>query len=211
MANAQRRRALHLCVLVVATNLPTTGALVISNGKNSLNGSVAIHNPASVAQDWYLLERVGFQESGAAQQPRSPHSHKSTCLTAGGPDRKGGLALGWDVCQDTAVVDKISNPQDLEAQSFRLNTDGSIQAKVSAKCVRRLECNEGGVSLGYIYDLGECNDDQNLKIKVDKAQANSIDRMRPMGYLANAVALEVCNLCGPYRLQNMCMGSTKCG
>jgi len=180
---------------------------LVINARNSANGT----NPAAVAQDYYLLERVGFQSSGASQQPRSPHTKKAKCLTAGKADRKGGLALGWDTCQDTVTQEKITNLAALEAQSFKLLTDGTVVSKKSGFCIRRMLCTEGGTAIGHMYDLGPCRSDISLRIKVEKSQANSMDHMRNLGYLSHAVALELCDMCGPYRLQNMCLGSADCG
>lgn len=154
-----------------------------------------------------MLQRVGFQDTGFAPQPKAPHNPDAKCLTAGGPDRKGGRALGWDSCEDLTVVTQIQNSTRMEAQAFKLNTDGTIKLKGTDLCVRRMPCKEGGILLGYIYDLGACRDDFNLIISVEKAQANNIEHMRDMGFLAEAVALEVCELCGPYRLKNLCMSN----
>jgi len=165
----------------------------------------------------FLLERVGFQADGMAQQPRSPHYPGAKCLTAGGhagqslPDRKDGTALGWDTCQDLTVIDAITDYGLLERQSFKLKDDGSIAAAKTGQCVRRMKCEEGGEDLGYMYDLGDCRDDMNLKIMAKKSQANSIEHLRDMGYLSHAVLLENCTMCGPYQLLNMCLGGADCG
>jgi len=183
---------------------------VISNVRNELNRST--NSPASVAEDFYLLERVGFQDTGLSHAPRTPHTSHAKCLTASHTRTlTGGLALGWAKCQDTTVIDQITDLDLLEAQSFKLDHDGTIAAKKSGFCIRRMKCAEGGVTLGHIYDLGDCHDDLSLKIKVEKSQANSMTHMRDMGFLSHAVALELCELCGPYRLQNMCLAGADCG
>lgn len=192
-------------------------ALVVGNLRSSFNqtGNASPPNPtdpAAVAKEFFLLERVGFQATGASQQPRSPNYPKATCLTAGGPDLKGGIALGWRQCQDSAHVGNVPLDLDLlEAQSFQLRGDGSLSSKKHDLCVRRLACHEGRVLKGYLYDLGTCGSETDVKFHVQKAQANNVERLRDMGTLSHAVALELCSLCGPYRVQNMCLGGKDCG
>lgn len=168
--------------------------------------------PEAASQDSYLLQHVGYQAGGMAAQPKSPHSRTARCLTAGGPDRKDGIALGWDTCQDLGVIDHIDSRKLLEAQEFQLRPDGSMYHKKHKMCIRRMSCTEGGTLQGYVYDLGACHSETDTRIKVSKAQANNVDHMREMGALAHAVSLELCELCGPYKLVNMCLGhSTACG
>lgn len=177
-----------------------------------LRGNLS-YTPSAISEDYYLLELVGYGGAGGLHaQPRSPHYSKAVCLTAGGPDRKGGVALGWDRCQDLGVVEKITSQDELEAQAFRLNPDGSLYNKKTKLCLRRMACTEGGILQGYIYDLGRCDPVTDIKLSVQKAQANNVEHMRDMGALSHAVALELCELCGPYKLENMCMGGNKaCG
>jgi len=163
------------------------------------------------------LERVGFQ-ADPHHQPRSPNYPKATCLTAGPPDQKGGIALGWRRCQDRTVMgyEKL-DPVLLEAQSFQIDGDGSLASKKhwpamgGNLCLRRLACHEGSILKGYFYDLGPCGSETNVKLEVMKAQANNVEHLREMGTLAHAVALELCALCGPYNIQNMCLGGRDCG
>merc|ERR1719506_2341147 len=45
----------------------------------------------------------------------------------------------------------------------------------------------------------------NLRLRVKKSQANSMDHLRDLGYLSHAVSLDMCELCGAYQLENMCL------
>jgi hypothetical protein len=108
-------------------------------------------------------------------------------------------------------MEKVSNHSLRQLQSFKLRHDGSLSSATSGLCIRRMACQEGGTLLGHMYDLGDCRDDMNLKVKVEKAQANSMTHLRDLGYPAHAISLELCHLCGPYRLQNMCLGKADCG
>jgi len=209
---AQWRGAFRLCVLSMAASMQQTRALVTGNLRSSFNETYSPQgSPASVAEEFYLLERVGFQAGGIGPQPRSPHYPKAKCLTAGGPDRKGGIALGWDTCQDRQFLSKPPDQDLLKAQAFRLLSDGTIYNKKHKLCMRRMSCSEGNHLLGYIYDLGQCSVDSSTQIQVNKALANNVQHMKELGTLASAVATELCELCGPYNLKNRCMGSRECG
>jgi len=214
---AQWRGAFRLCVLSVATSMQHVGALVVGNLRSSSNQSQNPTDPAAVAKEYFLLERVGFQAGGAAEQPRSPNYAAATCLTSGGPDQKGGIALGWRQCQDrTVLVNRDYDFDLLEAQAFQLNADGTLRNKKHGLCVRRLACHEAsgpgpGLLKGYLYDLGTCGSETDVKLKVQKAQANNVAHLRDMGTLSHAVALELCSLCGPYNVQNMCLGGSRTG
>jgi len=204
----------------------SASALVYGNKRDYVTTGVAERagveadpSVASVSADpsvpqYYLLQRVGFEDSGPAKQPRSPHVAGAECLTVGGLDRKQGTALGWMPCQDLTTVESAAqmDAQTRELQLFVLNADGSISDK-QGRCIRRVPCEEGRVLQGYIYDLYSCDEmdgKYTVRIKAEKAQANSIDHLRDMGWLRNAVEMDTCQLCGPYQLENHCMASL-CG
>jgi hypothetical protein len=167
---------------------------------------------------YFLLERVGFMDTGPAKQPNSPHVSSAECLTvaANTKDRKGGVPLGWTECQDlTTVASAAEIDAGLrEQQLFALKEGGLLEDK-HGRCLRRVPCDTedqpggpGGPPPGFLYDLYDCeqmDEKYQVKLKVEKAQANSVDHMRDMGWLRNAVEMDNCNLCGPYRLQNQCM------
>jgi hypothetical protein len=136
----------------------------------------------------------------------------------GNKDLKNGFALGWMPCQDLTTVASAAqlDEQLREKQLFLLNDDGSLSDKWG-RCVRRVPCEEDqdGTSVvrGFIYDAFNCDQVDGkyvVRIKVEKAQANSVDHLRDMGWLKNAVTIDNCQLCGPYQLQNQCM-SNSCG
>jgi len=163
--------------------------------------------------DYYLFEWVGFEENDrvADGMPRSPHYAGAKCLTAGGYDALGGRSLYWTTCMDTTVVTTINNHTLRKAQEFKLNDDGTVTSRDNNLCIRRMKCQEGDRTRGYVYDLGTCRDDISTKVGVRKPQANSMKYMRDMGYIAHAVRLDDCSLCGAYEIKNICLGDADCG
>lgn len=214
-------KAFHSMALFLVYLLSAWGsaaALLYGNKRETVTarivGRVGVEAEPSAVPQYYLLQRVGFEDRGPAKQPRSPHVAGAECLTVGTDDMKQGTALGWMPCQDLTTVASASelDPQLRELQLFVLNEDGSLSDK-KGRCVRRVPCEDGGDLRGYIYDLYSCEEldgKHHVRIKVEKAQANSVDHLRDMGWLSNAVEIDNCNLCGPYLLKNDCMESA-CG
>jgi len=59
-----------------------------------------------------------------------------------------------------------------------------------------------------VYDLGACDGPNAASVFwASKPLANSLDRLKPMGFPAQAVAADLCQeFCGPYQLLERCRG-----
>lgn len=159
-----------------------------------------------VSQEWYIIQRVGVQNARGGEQPRSPlASNANVCLTKGpNDDDVGGVSLAWHPCQDDYLAGSKKINPDLQAlQLFRFTVDGNIQAKVGGGCIRHVACGDQS-----IYDLGSCvEEDIVVSFKVNKAIANSLKHLKPMGNPVQAIVSDNnCDFCGPYQVTERCAG-----
>lgn len=179
------------------------------NATSDATATATVHLAARNVPTWdgiyYVLERVGVQNSGVVQ-PRSPMSPEATasCLTSTMNDGLGGIGLKFMECQDPTVAPSWNNNRDLtlyEAQKFTLEWDGRIRSKITGKCITERDC------FGRkVYDLGECSASTVGTFNVRKAAANNIAHMTSANLPVQAIAKDHCDLCGPYMLTYRCRG-----
>lgn len=159
-----------------------------------------------ISQGWYLIQRVGVQQSRGAEQPRSPlASNANVCLTHGGSsDDVGGQSLTWEACQDSYLAGNVEiNTKLQDRQLFQFRLDGKIASKIDNKCVRHVDCGDQS-----IYDLGNCNEgDLTVTFKISKVIANSVSHLKPVGNPVQAMEADNgCDFCGPYKVTERCEG-----
>lgn len=182
-------------------------AVDLASNRSKPEGAPPSPEAVEVAQEWYLIQRVGVQQSRGAEQPRSPLAPNSNvCLTHGdGPDDVGGESLTWEACQDQYLAGEGEqiNSRLQDRQLFQFKLDGKIESKVGHNCIRHVECGDQS-----IYDLGNCNEgDLTVSFKVSKAIANSVSHLKPMGNPVQAITSDNrCDFCGPYKLTERCIG-----
>lgn len=180
----------------------------VASNRSKPEGAPPSPEAEAVTQEWYLIQRVGVQHSRGAEQPRSPlaeqTANSNVCLTHGNsPDNVGGQSLIWETCQDDYLDGRIQIiPQLQEQQLFKFRLDGKIEAKLGG-CVRHVDCGDQS-----IYDLGNCNEgDLTVSFKVNKAIANSVNHLKPMGNPVQAITADNrCEFCGPYQVTERCVG-----
>lgn len=155
----------------------------------------------------FLVQFVGVEDD-ASPQPRSPNAPKgSLCLTTGTADKMDGVGLYWHVCQSKNIIrtGSLSRPIH-DAQLFYFTLDGKMR-NLYGQCVRRGDCGSR-----VAYDLGDCEDFMVTTFTVSKAVANSLDKLKSEGSLAQAVATNHCDsfdACGPFLVEDRC-GSNGC-
>jgi len=144
--------------------------------------------------NYFMVQKVGLQQNGP-MMPRSPFSDSAkSCLTVGPSDHIGGVSLYWHACQNEQLTEHIDANIE-ENQMFSFTFSGHIRSKISGLCIRRGECQSR-----VAYDLSSCDDDVTASFRVSKAVANSLDHLWPMGTPMQAIADEMCDICGPYML-----------
>lgn len=171
-------------------------------GKTS---EAALPTPASLNESFFL-QWIGVQttgvseETGGVQQPRSPFSLKSRCLTVGRVDAVRGFSLSWQPCQNGQVKYVKFDKKARDHQLFKFTLNGKIKSNVG-HCINRIPC----ANAQYTFDVAECSDEVSTTFRVKRPLANSLERMRDVGTPAEAVAAEEgCELCGPYQLVQRC-------
>lgn len=160
---------------------------------------------ADEGPSYFQLQYVGIQQDGL-EQPRSPMDGGSLdggCLTAGVMDGLAGVSLEFKECQDPNAASTGDLVADAlrESQKFSLELDGRIRSRMTGFCVRLVTC-EGK----DMFDLGTCESSETVVFQVEKAQADDIDHLALLGNPGQAVARELCSVCGAYRLTYRCRG-----
>jgi hypothetical protein len=148
-----------------------------------------------------VIQRASLQDSG--DQVRSPYNLKDNfCLTAGTGDALNGYGLYWRGCEDLSLIHMV-DPRVHEAQLFALTTSGMLKSKIGGFCMRRATCTQGST----FYDLASCDEENLAVFEAAKLVAGKAKNAKSMGFPLQAVASEMCNVCGPYMFVDICSGS----
>lgn len=193
----------YLCCSADPTKASGSSAFLAVSDTEGLDG-ITPPEVLEASKKMFMVQHVGLQDN-RARMPRSPLSFKARkCLTvSNSTDDMDGVSLEWVQCMDSAVHSgKVIKPI-YDAQLFVMNLDGTIKAKKNDLCIRFVPCGQDEV----MYDLSSCSEKDSVStFMVHKAIANSIERLKPMGFPVQAVAHDQCSLCGPYMLTRRCLG-----
>lgn len=201
-------RAVAAALGFIALALPLPSATALRQARVSADTVAATLQPdhiEHVLDTTFFIQWVGRQQN--ANQPRSPFSLKSLCLSVGKLDRMRGYSLSWQLCQNGQMGYVKFDAKARRAQQFMFSTEGWIKTP-DGYCLRRMPCSDRR----YMYDVGECDKEFSTVFRVKRAMANNLDRLKDMGVPASAVAREEgCELCGPYLLVQQCSLGSKAG
>lgn len=151
----------------------------------------------------FRIQWVGLRTSDTPQ-PKSPlESGANQCLTASSSDKANGISLTWASCEDPRVNACAETTKSAaRAQLFHLSLTGTLRSVDTDLCVRRTLCDGDR----YYYALGDCDSDLATIFKANKLIASSLDHIEGMGLPVQAVAKDMCQMCGPYILAARCFG-----
>lgn len=154
-----------------------------------------------LSREYFVIQRASLQDSG--DQVRSPYNLKDNfCLTAGTGDALDGYGVYWRGCEDLSLI-HVVDPRVHEAQLFSLTTTGMLKSKIGGFCMRRATCTQGR----NFYDLASCEDENLAVFEAQKLIGGKSSSVKSMGFPLQAVASEMCNVCGPYMFVDICSGS----